>query len=477
MTFVSRRMPMRARGLREQGQALLWFLGTVAASSAIMFAVFNAGQVTAAKQKVVNAADAGALAGAMTEARILNTMAYGNRAIVANEVLIVQLVSLDSWTRYMTTAANGIKTYSKLIPYVGNAISAIFQAVEQITKSADNMLTKAIIPGAVAAEEVFKGMGAALHFAFRQSGFLLAQSVASQVVEQNKTTFGNRSDTAPTIPWAETLVFATANQNQWSDLTRQYSGNDRTRSRDVILASRDAFSTENGRQGNALMNLKVPYVFELDKTGGTRLQGFDRWEAQDAWDLSAVWDYKKWKWRKKVPLGWGRATLAKDTTNGTKWGSSKAQKRAYQNTNKFSGWTGIPALYDVRDRTDQDPRVQFMLYVVKAESATFTTKKLGMAKDVAMPVGSPNADEKTAKDRVASLSKAEVYFARPQRGVGDWTADGWGGGATLFRADGAKEYGSLYSPFWQARLAAVTDAEKIVAAAAAGVVLPPGVLQ
>ena len=468
---------------RPKGQALLFFLGTLAASSAILFAVYNSGQVIAAKQKTVNAADAGALAGAATEARTLNTMAYGNRAIIANEVFLVQLVSLDSWVRYMDTGAGNISKFTKLLGPWGAAISQGFQVVKQVANALDQGLA-AFIPAMVAADEVMKtallGKGGlpGLHDAWHVGGAGIAYDIARQLVGQNKTDFNGRKDTAPSAPSEplNNLAYLALNTKNWNDLTRAYTGADRSRSADIISRSRDAFSGNSGRGGNWLTNLEIPLVAKLEKNGGTRLQQFQRWEAQDAWDIYR-WDFKKWEWKALAPVGWGRANLAQNQTNGTKWGNTNAQKKAYQDPRRFGSWTGIPALYDVTNKNDKDPRVSFLFYVVKAEGDTPTTKTLGMAKDLPGVIGSPNVDEKQAKSRVSALSKGEVYFARPQRGIGDWTADAWAGGSTLFRTDGVKEYGSLYSPFWQARLAPTAEAEKIAAATAAGQVVPPLTLQ
>jgi hypothetical protein len=62
------------------------------------------------------------------------------------------------------------------------------------------------------------------------------------------------------------------------------------------------------------------------------------------------------------------------------------------------------------------------------------------APKVTAPFGSGNLDvgDGAAANCMRALSKAEAYFSRP---------------ANLFpREDGLTEYGSLYSPYWQARL-------------------------
>ncbi|MBW8893202.1 MAG: hypothetical protein JF617_14130 [Burkholderiales bacterium] len=91
----------KSRASRTRGQAAIWLLGTLAASAAVMYGVFNTGQVIVGKERAVNAADAAALAGATAEARLLNLMAYANRGVIANEVFLAQLLSMESWVQYL----------------------------------------------------------------------------------------------------------------------------------------------------------------------------------------------------------------------------------------------------------------------------------------------------------------------------------------------------------------------------------------
>lgn len=43
-------------------------------------------------------------------ARAMNFKAYGNRALIANEVLVAQMVSLSSWAQYAQTHAENLPT-------------------------------------------------------------------------------------------------------------------------------------------------------------------------------------------------------------------------------------------------------------------------------------------------------------------------------------------------------------------------------
>ncbi len=81
----------------SRGQAavfVLLFLGVLTLS---LIFVYKAGKVTTERMQVQNAADAVAYSVSSIEARDLNFMAYTNRAMIANEVAIGQMVGLASW--------------------------------------------------------------------------------------------------------------------------------------------------------------------------------------------------------------------------------------------------------------------------------------------------------------------------------------------------------------------------------------------
>ena len=70
----------------QSGQALVIALGLLLAGGAMLHAMFSAGQVAAAKQRLTDTADAAAWSAGAWRARVLNYHAYSNRAILVNEV-------------------------------------------------------------------------------------------------------------------------------------------------------------------------------------------------------------------------------------------------------------------------------------------------------------------------------------------------------------------------------------------------------
>ena len=82
---------------KQRGQALVFFAFFALVSAVVFFATFNVHQLTAEKMRITNNADATAYSGAVWEARSLNFDAYTNRAMVANEVAVAQVLSVVSW--------------------------------------------------------------------------------------------------------------------------------------------------------------------------------------------------------------------------------------------------------------------------------------------------------------------------------------------------------------------------------------------
>ena len=127
----------------QKGQSLVFLLGFTAALIGAMLLVFNTGQVTADKERLVNAADAAAYSGAIWEARALNFQSYMNRAIVANEVAIAQSVSLRSWVDYVRSSLNNVNMITQFVPYLGAVTRALAQASTQLQNGSQTILVPA----------------------------------------------------------------------------------------------------------------------------------------------------------------------------------------------------------------------------------------------------------------------------------------------------------------------------------------------
>ncbi|QOK93226.1 hypothetical protein HF908_18145 [Ralstonia pseudosolanacearum] len=449
----------QTHGLRQRGQVLVWTLATAAACVAVFLAVYGVGQANIEKQKVVNTADAAVYSAAMVEARTLNFEAYANRSIVANEVVIAQLVTMDSWLRYMGRTADNIGTILQFVPYANVIGRALKQAANVINRLAQSLppfvaVQQGIVTGLTLARE-------AAHVATYET----AIETAIAVVKSNATTFSGRSDTIPVITPLG-MAALVKNEKSWMDFTKLYAKNDRANAADVIKRSRDRFSGDDERRGGPLTNINLFFTGIEKTSGGTHLVGYDRWEAQDTLDT--------WHWTIKgrkydIPVGWGRATASKNGERGNRWNvPGNANGLAYRSTDQIKGWLGIPEIRDVVDRkATYDPELDakakkapnsltFLIEVAKSRTDVPFASSMGMDKaptGTTTGPGSPDLNEKLAGDRIGAVSKALVYFKRPSL-KNDVTA------RSFFRDDGAHEYGSTYNPYWQARLTDVSVVEK-----------------
>src|SRR6187402_3970243 len=122
------------------GQASVFVLAMVASLVTAFAVSFGAGQLVNDKMRLVNAADAAAYSAAQWEARSLNIQSYLNRAIVANEVAIAQLVSLRSWSRYVNTVTTNVDRVARYVPYLGAPIRALERGWDAIDRALDTGL-------------------------------------------------------------------------------------------------------------------------------------------------------------------------------------------------------------------------------------------------------------------------------------------------------------------------------------------------
>jgi hypothetical protein len=462
MTLIRSHCSTRPRA--QRGQALIWLMGTLATSVAILYGVYNVAQVTNGKEKAINAADAAALAGSTVEARMLNLMAYNNRAMMANEAFLAQLSALESWLGYVAEAGQNIGMVFDLIPYL-EEVGVLMQDASEMASEAQAGLGEAIdvvIP-VLEAEKTAFHYG---HLALATAGGLVAQDAASKIVTANNATFALHKDAGVALDNSAAVLALTMikNNSAWINFTKYYDGNGRADAKQVLLGSRDDFTTN--RPGQFYLNVDV-FVAGLEKHGGSQLVNYNRWENEDTLEF---WT-RNWKGKKDyIPVGWGRSNIETNSSNGNKWSPGRAaQERARDNAKNHTGWSGVPSVYDMSDKKSADLAnlsINYYVAVKRDQPANLTTQELKMQTAHSnSPLGSSEMNERLQGNRVAALGKAHVFFERPKAGLGnDWTAP-----KDLPRPDSAKEYGSLFSPYWQARLTDYTLTEKAAMYTAMGI--------
>ena len=462
----------RRLGRMRRGQAIIWLLATLAASAGVLYALFNVSQITVGKQRAVNAADASALAGATAQARLLNLMAYTNRGMVANEVFLIQMLSTESWLQYIEKTAGNFGTVLDIVGLIpplapfAKPAGKILDKVSDIAGKARDTLKDKVIPPMITVLELAKTTLKLTQGAIHLGGGLLAEDAAKSIVAANRSNFGGRQDAGLAIADTGAVRAATflLNEKNWLEFTKLYDKNERTDGRNILLASRDNFSAS--RPGRGWLNFSV-LVAGLEKHGGSDLKGFDRWETQDTLETWAKVPCKAGFCKEYVPVGWGRSNADKSGTAGSTWAPNRtAQQLAKNDGGKHKDWTGVPALYDIKDKTvaaRDKLGLDFIVAVARPGANDFSTEGLGMGAQLVSRLGSPHMPRRQEAGQNTAFGKARVFFERPRRGLtNDFTA------TSLWRPDSAKEYGSLYSPYWQARLRDLTAGEKVGLIAAMG---------
>lgn len=98
---------------RQRGQSSIFVIIFLGVMLLALISLYNAGKLTSEKMQLQNAADAAAYSVSVVEARDLNFMSYVNRAMVANEVAVGQMVSLVSWADFLTSFSGFLRFYDK----------------------------------------------------------------------------------------------------------------------------------------------------------------------------------------------------------------------------------------------------------------------------------------------------------------------------------------------------------------------------
>ena len=444
---------------RMRGQALVMFLGFAAAMIGVMLIAFNSGQVTNAKMRAMNAADAAAYSGALWQARSLNFQAYMNRAIVVNEVTIAQSVSLRSWVDYLHRLTTNLSMVTKWIPWVNTATTAIDKAVEAVDKTVSG-----ILPGIeMGTRFISWSQHAVLQNGFHVGGAVGAIDIAYDVAKKNgaKVTLGGDALMAKnTVAWfAFTDTYTSAHR-------AGTSGDGRKRLRQVTLDSRDGF-TENRKHEISFLKL-----IEFRKQGGTDLVGFDAWKGMDS---SGLCTSSLIKSTVCVPMGWGGAQAynprvvyglgkhgdgvwdnVKKRPDGTMAAAeANSKSQAIRLPQKFPDYRDLK---DLNTSRSERQKISFAVEVMIADKNVPTANSAFNAKAALTDGTSIEHDPQygPADAGVYGVSEACVYFERPH---GAARTD------NRFKHKPSNELPSLFNPYWHASLATPSaDTRKIVGA-------------
>lgn len=450
----------------QTGQALPLGLSLIAAGCLGAIVLFNTGQVATDKARLANAADAAAYSGLVWQARALNYQAYANRAMVANQVSMGQAVTLNAWTDYGAEAAFNINVVLGGVPFVG----AFTNAMNQVMTGINTVVTPISEAVVAVVDTINRGLSISQEAMF-ESSFIATPDVVRKLVAATDPRFE--------VDTAFSLAGMAGNLSGWRDFTDTFENTDvadMAERGDVITASRDPFTRKrNWKFFDSIWYYSTPLskhrVFREGQThlAMREINGEMKWEwmAKDTMSLQNVllrpWrlrssDRRKWY---ENEIGWGEA-YANDEGGGSRvlatcrgrgrpngcgyvHRNRKAEREADDARNAMPGYTGVQAYRSLsvaaREHEDRDPRPRLRIEVALPAEQTTTSNEWISAEPFAAPV-------RPRGNVASSVSVAEVYYHRPDTYASNIAARKF-------------ESANGYNPYWDVRLAAVSDADRL----------------
>lgn len=478
--------PVGRRGLRprrrQEGQALVYGIFILLGSLVALFFLFNTGQIVREKTKLVNTADAVAYSAGVMHARALNFDAYANRALMANEVLIAQMVSVSSWSQYVRTHAENVLTvfpecsnwyslahamlfyfgrdYGALcfgLGYVGQYVSALMQPVPD--------LAEAVVTAAEVNKRLLVAAQRQLHTTLPFARYQVMQEVASANYDDAEG--GSIAVDVSSVQLTD----------DWSGFTRRYAGDERTRLAEVtrVAAYSDGFVRLRSWDGTAeAIDLAAGpacnargRLHEVRRRGGTELIGMDEWLAAD------TVSFHRWRTRRffrcrssEGPIGWGMQEAHPEDVDpdgsGARLGGSPATNpgahaAARASSRLWTSYSGLAPYWglsrEALDDPNEDPRLRHSVRLIRHRTQTVasegrsnipSTERL-RRQGALQPYGLNDFSSERVMpgDVLAAVATSEVYFERPHA-----HRDNTYGA----RRGQPRELASLFNPYWHVRL-------------------------
>lgn len=462
----------------------------LAVCAVALYLAFNASQLTSAKSKLQNTADATAYSVAVLQARDYNFAAYTNRAMVANQVAVAQILSLKSWIDEVDGTASRDHYVDTLVNIFAD-VPLPWTTPKQMARPIISPLKAtidAIAPAAVKGLDLLNYSLSTAQELYRIATLANLPLVADRIAQ------ANQPDTHADAGYLATL--GAPGILAWRNYVKRVTpkqevgnGSGRERFADVVTddASLDSFTPERGRirmpsvAGGAnkgcpgarftLMAVAQPHA------GATQLRpDLDGWEALDATAadgfVTCIWVYGPVVFPIIIPIlesvgrggaanGPGNRYSGTSGYNGTGHIGdtliSSAAVAALLQYNDGPGSSldnssraGLQPYADLADPAKASPgndgfnrAPAITIQVSRPIDSTHTTSALNVG------VGRLALEEGAPANEMRALASASAYFIRPR--------DNGGPGSLLrrgawLRDDGRVEYPSLFSPYWQASL-------------------------
>ena len=443
---------------------MIYGLFVLGAGLAALFFLFNTGQLIAEKSKLVNTADAVAYSAGVMHARALNFDAYTNRALIANEVLIAQAVSIAAWTRQVATHTENVPVlgcYSqyavpialRLIEYTAVCFELSLDLVGQGAREADpnvRKIARKVVVASEAAKAILQGAQQSMAAAFIPARTKLMQ----QVADANYA--GDGAVRVDPLPLTDGYL-----RFEGRPFIKSYDGDQRERFKSVAVSAayKDGFVERRSWSDRSQPNvhcLLLPGA-EFKRRGATAMVGLDQWHAVDtaslhSWRLGWGFWGPRCEDNPELALGYGaqfagagandQADASLIAVRDNPVALSLADADAFDDVWRYSGLPGFADL-SAPALAQADPRLKFAVVLTRAKAEIRSSDGASTVRPGGRLAIYQN---QLASDRLTAVATSEVFFQRPQA-----------------RADGKTELASLFNPYWQVHLIS-TSAPDVAAA-------------
>jgi len=499
---------------RQRGQALVFISVTTLIILLSMLAMFSMGQLASHKTKLQNTADAVAYSVALTQARDLNFTAYMNRATIANQVAVAQIVSLTAWARQLHDMYSG--SYVSIADTLANmsTLSFLWSVPSNVAKPVASGLKSAFDAVGPVLVKILDLLIDALRVA--SMGYHLGMVVTIPQTIDDVTAANDPNAQLSILGYVgaaygilqHTLFLKTLSPSGDSDGDKRMGK--------VTQASEDKFyknrtlasiyplpmlidpirlftpgagplvmfrfhaggSVLETASGNANQNLKsfdgadasglfvifcitisilgipVPIPFPLPPLpagrGGaaagdypTNVLAPAQEIEQRVLDNSAI---ESFPWNEKYGGAWYHPYTATTFWQkvgegpGTNMDTRAGLRDYYDVKDNASGTTSNQATSATTGTNYRNDVAPYFILEFERSTTTISTSSTGSFRIGGGSGGQLWLEDRSVGNKLKALTKAEAYFKRP---------------TDLFpRGDGKTEYGSVYNPYWQARLTA-----------------------
>lgn len=338
-----------------------------------------------------------AISAAVLMAREMNILAIMNRAILANQLTIAQLVGIASWYQMLVSTSRRTATVTAWIPYLNGVTQQFNQAVSRVKQPLQRLLES----GIALQHGLLRGIMQAQTMVRLSFASLIPRTLAD-IAQLHQL---------DDVQWQ--LLHAPGlfefPLRWWSYLPRQRSGADNQQLAQLMHASLDPFSKARSYDWLRLGIVRVR------KAGGSELAvtaaGSWNWQALDTVSLHA----RLFWLRREIPWGHGSSYLQQPIRG--------LQPSQFGDTRRVNNRASRLALA-LQQRLGSSPPT--MHYYHRAD----IQKQL------------PQVILISGK----TVAKAGVFFSRPQ---------------SLFaRSDGLDEQPNLFNALWQSRLESLNASDK-----------------